>query len=249
MKAHFELSPRSSQPAFPGKVDRPAKSFCCGAADVDATRLTSGGARQPNGVNRLGIRPHSVAASGSIRTVLNGKSRMNESNLTKPTASDFASEVDARLVHAYLETEYGVEGAINSALTAPAQAVLGHSAVRFTLKVGEPSADLLALHRELGVDCSAFITPCNPLSRSLSDEENTRRMGEFIDELRQRSLRYVHGLGAHPECEEPGGWKPEPSVLVLGLSREAARRLGLAWEQNAIVWSGADSVPQLVMLR
>jgi hypothetical protein len=35
---------------------------------------------------------------------------------------------------------------------------------------------------------------------------------------------------------------------VLGLALEAAKSLGRRHEQNAVVWSGPDAVPQLVML-
>jgi len=36
---------------------------------------------------------------------------------------------------------------------------------------------------------------------------------------------------------------------VPGLSLEASKSLGARFEQNAIVWSGADAVPQLILLR
>jgi len=255
MATHFELSPRSCQPAFPGKVDRQVRSFRSGLADVDGSRFQPSDVRQPIGVSQAGTRPTLAAAGGFSRSVLNEKSRMTESSHPSTAAAAAAvtaasgSQLSPDLIQAYLETEYRVDGAVQSALSASAQAVLGHSDVRFTLKVGQPCDALSALHRDLNVDCSAFITPCNPFSRELSEQENTSRMGEFIDELRQRSLRFVHGSGAHPDSDKAGAWRPEPSVLVLGLSREAARRLGLAWEQNAIVWTGADATPHLVMLR
>jgi hypothetical protein len=37
--------------------------------------------------------------------------------------------------------------------------------------------------------------------------------------------------------------------LILGLDLEAARTLGNRMEQNAIVWIGADAVPELVLLK
>lgn len=36
--------------------------------------------------------------------------------------------------------------------------------------------------------------------------------------------------------------------LVLGLALEAAKSLGNAYEQNAVIWCGADAVPNLVLL-
>ena len=94
------------------------------------------------------------------------------------------------------------------------------------------------------MDCSCFITACNPFSRSLDAHSNQLRQGDLAAELRHRSLSYQSGEGRHPT----NGWPAEPSFLVLGLALEAAKSLGRCHEQNAIVWSGPDAVPQLVML-
>ena len=53
------------------------------------------------------------------------------------------------------------------------------------------------------------------------------------------------GLGQHPT----NGWSGEVSYLILGLTLEAAKVLGARHEQNAIVWSDADALPQLILLR
>ena len=39
------------------------------------------------------------------------------------------------------------------------------------------------------------------------------------------------------------------AILVLGLALEAAKSLGNAYEQNAVIWCGPDAVPSLVLLR
>lgn len=36
---------------------------------------------------------------------------------------------------------------------------------------------------------------------------------------------------------------------MLRISLEAAKELGARYEQNAIVWAGADAMPQLILLR
>jgi hypothetical protein len=41
----------------------------------------------------------------------------------------------------------------------------------------------------------------------------------------------------------------EASYLIFGLTLEAAKALRTRLEQNAIVWTGADAVPQLILLR
>jgi len=58
-------------------------------------------------------------------------------------------------------------------------------------------------------------------------------------------LKFLDGFGQDPA----GKWTEEESFLVLGISLEAAKKLGNQFEQNAIVWSDSDAVPQLIMLR
>jgi len=36
---------------------------------------------------------------------------------------------------------------------------------------------------------------------------------------------------------------------VPGLARAAAQELGRQFQQNAIIWAGADAVPELILLR
>ncbi|UUZ49901.1 DUF3293 domain-containing protein [Massilia sp. B-10] len=65
------------------------------------------------------------------------------------------------------------------------------------------------------------------------------------DLLRQRGLQWQTGAYCDPKRE----WPSEPSFLVRGLSLEDASALGRQLRQNAIVWCGADLVPQLILLR
>jgi len=139
-----------------------------------------------------------------------------------------SSPIDPATLQAYRETAYRV-------LAPPP----------FALRIGQPSAELLARHRRRGVACSAFITACNPHSWPVSEEANAQRQAELAQELTRRGLAFEPGIGQHPSNDWPG----EPSWLVHGLALEAARRLGGRWEQNAVVWSGADGMPQLILLR
>jgi hypothetical protein len=136
------------------------------------------------------------------------------------------------LLRAYEETHYCVNAAT------PDQA-------EFVLRVNEVSKSLAAMHKKYGVDCSAYLTACNPWSESLPDSENALRQANLLLTLRVRSLRWLDGVGQHPGNQWPG----EPSVLILGLSLAAAKVLAQDFEQNACVWSGADAKPQLVVLR
>ena len=138
------------------------------------------------------------------------------------------SVIDAGLIQAFRETHYQV-----------------HGAEPFTLRVDEPSAALAAAHKRLPSDCSAFITACNPFSEGVGAASNAQLHADLGLELARRSLAYIEGIGQHPSNRWPG----EASYLVFGLKLEAAKTLGRTLRQNAIVWSDADAVPRLILLR
>jgi len=143
--------------------------------------------------------------------------------MTHPLAAD--------LLRAYQETEYRVGAA------APGGA--------FVLRIGAASDALRALHQHFGVACSAFLTAANPHSRMTDDATNAERLRHLHAHLEALGLSCIDGVGQHPG----NGWPGEASLLVPGLDLATARRLGERWAQNAIVWSGADAVPQLILLR
>lgn len=138
------------------------------------------------------------------------------------------SRVDADTLKAYRETLYRVHGQFG-----------------FTLRIGQPSPALLSVHQRHKVDCSAFLTACNPFSRSLDVAANAVRQAALGRELARRSLSCLPGTGQHPS----NGWPGEESFLALGLTLESAKALGTRFEQNALVWSGIDAVPRLILLR
>ena len=153
---------------------------------------------------------------------------MSQPSMNRSTTSNVAPE----LMQAYRETHYIIN---------PRPSDLEE----FALLVGEVSKPLAGLHKRFRVDCSAYITACNPWSESLPDDVNSERMEKLKQVLRERSLRWLEGLGQHPSQDWPG----EPSVLILGLSLAAAKVLAGDFEQNAFVWSGSDARAQLVLLR
>jgi hypothetical protein len=138
---------------------------------------------------------------------------------------------DAALLQAYRETRYWVHP----------QPAAGEP---FAMLIGLRSQELSELHRAWGVECSTFITACNPFSQRLAEAQNAVRMESLMEVLQARSLRWLTGHGIHPE----NGWPAEPSLLVPGLSLAAAKVLAKAFEQNAFVWAASDAIPQLVCL-
>lgn len=151
---------------------------------------------------------------------------MNQS--TSTLLSSKATAIAESLIQAYIETDYVV-----------------HTQPAITLRVNEQSPQMMKLHKQHRVACSAFITAFNPYSQSCTPEVNLSRQQELISELKVRSLKFIEGVGHHPS----NAWSGEPSLLVLGLSLEAAKILGSRFEQNALVWIGTDGVPELVLLR
>lgn len=138
------------------------------------------------------------------------------------------SDIDAGLIQAYLETDYWV-----------------HDTTPFALRVDDPSVALAAAHKQHRAGVSAFISACNPLSVGVDEATNQQLHAELGKALVRRSLRHIEGVGQHPS----GQWPAESSYLVFGLELESAKTLGRDLNQNAIVWSGADVVPRLILLR
>lgn len=138
------------------------------------------------------------------------------------------SAIPSDLIEAYRTTDYHVE------TEAP-----------FVLTVGLASPALAKLYSKHRCDCAAYVTASNPFSQVASDVDNQRRHAELVEELKNRSLHFLEGMGRDSRDQWPG----EASCLVLGLSLEAAKKLGRQFGQNALVWCGPDTVPQLVLLR
>lgn len=77
----------------------------------------------------------------------------------------------------------------------------------------------------------AFITAWNPHSTPLPPEENARRDADLLQAIADLGLEALPGEGIG---EDPD-WTPEKSLLVLGISRGQAERLGRRFGQLAIV--------------
>ena len=136
--------------------------------------------------------------------------------------------IDPATVLAYEQTEYRVEGS-----------------TAVVLRVGVKSAQLAQLHQMHQTDCSAFITACNPRGARLDAAVNAQRQQALAAQISHHGYVALPGVGQHPT----GQWPAEPSYLVLGATRAAARHLGLQFAQNAILWAGGDAIPQLILLR
>jgi len=112
------------------------------------------------------------------------------------------------------------------------------------LRVGEPSAELDALLEAEGADAAAYVTAANPQGRLAGQAENLLATMALLRAQREAGYACFAGEGRDPQ----GEWPPEPSVLVLGMSRAEAMVLGRSYQQNAIVFAEKGKSPDLVLL-
>ena len=124
------------------------------------------------------------------------------------------SMIDANSVHAYRETEYRVYGE-----------------QPFTMKVDDLCPELEVAHRRHGVNCSAYLTACNPYSQLLTDKSNAERHAALGRSIGLDRRMAIEGAGQHPSNQWPG----EASYLIFGLTLEAATTFGKQLEQNAFI--------------
>ncbi len=144
-----------------------------------------------------------------------------------------ASQLDAALIAAYRNAHYRIEAD-------PASGEAG-----FVLPIDRFSQVLSDWQTQHGVDCSALITACNPRGQALDATENERLIFKLKDSLQRAERLFRATTGLDPDQQ----WPPEPGFLIAGMALAPARECGRAWAQNAIVWSGADAIPRLILLR
>ncbi|HMO76528.1 MAG TPA: DUF3293 domain-containing protein [Sphingopyxis sp.] len=139
------------------------------------------------------------------------------------------SAIPPDLIDAYLGTEYRVF----------------HPACRFSLRIGQHSPELAGLLIEGNSTSAVFITADNPFSELTNQTDNRQRSLELLAHLQAVSPLVFEGEG---QGDDPA-WPPERSFLALSIDRERSCQLGQRFGQNAIIWSGPDAIPQLVLLR
>ncbi|MEX8191825.1 DUF3293 domain-containing protein [Comamonas guangdongensis] len=142
------------------------------------------------------------------------------------------TQLPASLQQAYRRAEYRVQGR-------------NGPAGDWRLQVGRRQPLLLTLYAAHGVECASFLTACNPWGELLSEADNAVRMQQLRQALLTGGWTFSEGLGQDPQ----GQWPGEASVLIWGMDAPTARVWGEQWQQNAVLWCGADAVPQLLWLR
>lgn len=139
------------------------------------------------------------------------------------------SSLDPTLIQAYRRTRYSAD--------------LDGEAI--VLMVDSPSPVMAAAIAAAGAPGAAFITAENPYSTSSAAQDNAASQALLKSELAALGATLFEGVG---QGDDPN-WPGEASYLAVGISRDQACLLGRKYQQNAIVWIGADGTPELVLLR
>jgi hypothetical protein len=103
----------------------------------------------------------------------------------------------------------------------------------------------VAEHARRNVQSSLFITASNPYGKLLDPAVNFSRYTLLLGDLSVRNLPAEEASGQHPS----GKWPAERSLIVYGVDLEQACKLGTNHNQNAVVWTGVDGIPKLILLR
>jgi hypothetical protein len=113
------------------------------------------------------------------------------------------------------------------------------------IRIGEPNPDLDELLEAEDAASAAFITAANPRGEATTPWKNEIANAALVQTQTQAGYRCFEGEGRDPQKR----WKPERSVLVVGVSRPDAESVGRAFEQNAIVFVEKGRPPELVLIR
>ncbi len=140
-----------------------------------------------------------------------------------------ATQIDPELLAIYRASNYRVDDADPP----------------FVMHIDVLCTPLKALMQRYGHTSALFISAWNPGSIQRSDGENAVAQAHLEARLCAEGFRMFHGVG-----EDPGGQcAGEPCLLVLGWPHHDAKTLAQEYGQNAVLWSGADGIPRLVVTR
>ncbi|MEE3370124.1 MAG: DUF3293 domain-containing protein [Planctomycetota bacterium] len=117
---------------------------------------------------------------------------------------------------------------------------LGASEVRIRVGARCPRLDQELADRKLS--SWAYLTACNPGSQPLPIAENRERQQELRRAVGDGGWACYPGAGV----PDTSTWKPEESLLILGIQRQSAVELARRFGQLAIVWGTRDAAAELL---
>jgi hypothetical protein len=101
--------------------------------------------------------------------------------------------------------------------------------IKIHIDAKHPSLD--SLLTELRNKAWAFITAHNPHSKELTITDNAQRHLMLMKDITGNGFTAFEGAGIPNNSD----WSPETSALILGISLDDAKKLGMKYGQNAIV--------------
>lgn len=114
----------------------------------------------------------------------------------------------------------------------------------FTLRVNINSLELKALYAKHNAKTATYISAFNPFSQITPLELNIQAHTKLKSICINKNYTIYDGDGTDPS----GIWKPEKSLLLLGISFSEACELGLYFQQNAILFAAEIPTPRLIFL-
>jgi hypothetical protein len=112
------------------------------------------------------------------------------------------------------------------------------------IRLGQFHPALDAVLKPIG-ETWAFLTACNPRSEVLADTENAARMKSLLHDVSEEGYTFWSGSG----ISDASDWKPEESLLVIGISKDEANQLAERYDQNAFVFGERGGEPELLWTR
>lgn len=112
-----------------------------------------------------------------------------------------------------------------------------------SIRIGYRNRKLDAFLERMDHEEWAFITAYNPFSEVFSDREKEERHHQLRKEIKDYPSFEGEGVGTDSY------WKPERSLLILGISETDTINLGKLFQQNAIVMGKRNSPARLILLR
>ena len=125
------------------------------------------------------------------------------------------SAVDARLRQAYRQTDYIAFLPLGEAL----------------IRVGEASQVIDDWLTAWKVRSAIFLSASNPMSRALSESENSERHAQLVELACRNEWPTAAGVGR----SRMGDWA-EASLLIGGVSAVEARKMARQYEQAGFLW-------------
>lgn len=110
------------------------------------------------------------------------------------------------------------------------------------IRIGQKNSNLDQLLLGNKSESWAFITAFNPYSVKQKEDVNRFLNKQLEEYLNKNKYVFFDGLG----IGDDGSWQPEPSFLILNISKDKAVGIGRQFHQNAIVAGVIYNSPVLI---